>query len=171
MDSMAGRIGLSVLHRSVPRRVASTPQLQAMLEDLTNPSATVHEGDRNSEKETAVANVQRTRQLGRGISSTVMNEEAQISPSVTAKPPERRTQTARHTGDSMFRRVGVSVVCRSAPRRVADTPQLQALLEDLAYPSATISKGDGNSEEDRVVLCFHCVSCFGTKDCLPNGVH
>ena len=101
----------------------------------------------------------------------MMNEEAQISPSVTLEPLERPTQTAGHAGDSMVRQLGLSVVHRSAPRRVADTPQLQALLEDVADHSATISEGDGNSEEDRAVLCFHCVSCFGTKDCLPNGVH
>ena len=36
---------------------------------------------------------------------------------------------------------------RSHPRRVVDAPQLQALLEDLTDPLATISEGDGNSEE------------------------
>ena len=72
-----------------------------------------------------------------------MNEEAQISPSVTSEPPERPTQTAGHAGDSMVRQLGLSVVRRSAPRRVADTPQLQALLEDLADHSATISERDG----------------------------
>ena len=60
VDSMAGQIGLSVLHRLALRRVASTPQLQAMLKDLTYPSAIVHEGDRNSGRETTVANVQCT---------------------------------------------------------------------------------------------------------------
>ena len=50
----------------------------------------------------------------------------------------------------MARRIGLSVVCRSAPKRVDDTPQLQALLEDLPDPSATISEGGGNSEEDIV---------------------
>ena len=106
-----------------------------------------------------------------GIGSSVLDEETQLSPVVRTGPPERPTQTAGHAGDSMVRQFGLSVVCRSAPRRVADTPQLQALLEDVADHSATISEGDGNSEEDRAVLCFHCVSCFGTKDCLPNGVH
>ena len=61
----------------------------------------------------------------------MMNEEAQISPLVTSEPPERPTQTAGHAGDSMVRRVGVSAMRRSAPRRVADAPQLQTLLEDL----------------------------------------
>ena len=51
-----------------------------------------------------------------------MNEEAQLSPVVSTKPPQMPTQTAGHSGDSMIRRVEVSVVCRSAPRRVADTP-------------------------------------------------
>ena len=148
VDSMTGRIGLYVLHRSAPRRVVGTPQLQAPLKDLTNPSATVYEGDRNSKKETAVANVQRTGRLGRGISSVVVNEEAQLSSAVSTKPQERPTQTAGHAGDSMVRRVGLSVVRRSVPRRVANTPQLQALLEDLGDPSATIFEGDGNSKED-----------------------
>ena len=58
-----------------------------------------------------------------------MNKEAQISPSVTAKPPERPTQTTGHAGDSMVRRLGLFVVRRSALKRVADTSQLQALLE------------------------------------------
>ena len=60
MDSMAGRIGLSVMGISGPKRVADTPQLQALLEDLTDPSATISEGDGNIEEDTAVANVQRT---------------------------------------------------------------------------------------------------------------
>ena len=132
VDSMARRIGLSVLHRSAPRRMAGTPQLQAPLEDLTDPSATVYEGDWNSKRKTVVANVQRTGRLGRGISSAVMNEEAQLSPAVSTEPPQRPTQTTGHAGDSMVRRVGVSIVRRSAPRRVTDTPQLQTLLEDLA---------------------------------------
>ena len=60
VDSMVGRIGVSVLHRSTPRRVTGAPQLQALLKDLTDPSATVYEGDGSSRKETTVANVQRT---------------------------------------------------------------------------------------------------------------
>ena len=132
VDSMAGQIGLFVLHRSAPRRVAGTPQLQAPLEDLTDASATIYKGDWNSKKEIAVANVQRTGCLGRGIGSAMMNEEAQLSPAISTEPPQRPTQTTRHAGDSMVRRVGVSVVRRSAPRRVADTPQLQTFLEDLA---------------------------------------
>ena len=70
-----------------------------------------------------------------------------------------------------MRRIGQSVVHRLGPRRVADTPQLQALLEDLADLLATVSEGDGNSEEDKAMLCLHCVSCLGTKDYLPKGVH
>ena len=76
-----------------------------------------------------------------------MNEEAQISPAISAKPQERPTQTTGHPGDSMVRRFGLFVVRRSAPRRVADTPQLQALLEDLADPSTTISEGDGKCHQ------------------------
>ena len=69
---------------------------------------------------------------GGGISSAVLDEETQLSPVARTGPPERLTQTAGHAGDSMVRRVGVSVVRRSAPRRVAGTPQLQTLLENLA---------------------------------------
>ena len=67
----------------------------------------------------------------RGIGSSVLDEETQLSPVVRTGPPERLTQTAGHAGDSMVRRVGVSAMRRSAPRRVADAPQLQTLLEDL----------------------------------------
>ena len=107
------------------------------------------------------SNVQRTRRLGRGISSAVVNEEAQLSPAVSAEPPERPTQTAGHAGDSMVRRVGLSVVRRSGPRRVADTPQLQALLEDLVDPSATISEGDGNNKEDTAATSVQHNGCLG----------
>ena len=100
----------------------------------------------------------------------MLDEGAQISPAVSTGPLERPTQTAGCAPDSLVGQIGQSVVHRSGPRKVADTPQLQALLEDLADLSATVSEGDGNSEEDRAVLCFHCVSCFGTKDCLPKGV-
>ena len=34
---------------------------------------------------------------------------------------------------------------------MADTPQLQALLEDLTYPLAPIFEKDGNNEEDTAV--------------------
>ena len=104
------------------------------------------------------------------IGSAVLDEEAKMSPAVSKGPLERPTQTAGCAADSLVTRIGQSVVHRSGPRRVADTRQLQALLEVLADPSATISEGDGNVEEDRAVLCLHCVSCFGTKDCLPKGV-
>ena len=39
---------------------------------------------------------------------------------------------------------------------MADTSQLQALPEDLADSSATISEGDGNSEEDRAECPTSC---------------
>ena len=148
-DSMAARLGLSVVHRSAPRSVVDAPQLPALLEDLTDPSATISEGDGNNEEDTAAANVQRSGRLQRGISSAVMDEEAQFSPAISTGPPERSTHTVRHAGDSMVRRIGLSVEHRSAPRRAVDTPQLQALPEDLADPSATISEGEGNNEEDR----------------------
>ena len=51
----------------------------------------------------------------------------------------------------MVRQIGLSFIYRSAPRRAIDAPQLQELLEDLVDPSATISEGHGNREEDRVV--------------------
>ena len=53
MDSMAGQIGLSIVHRSVPRRLADAPQLQVLLEDLTDPLATISEGDGNNEEDIA----------------------------------------------------------------------------------------------------------------------
>ena len=55
MDSMAGRVGLSIVHRSVPRRVADAPQPQALLEDLTYPLATIAEGYGNNEEDIAAA--------------------------------------------------------------------------------------------------------------------
>ena len=79
VDSMAARTGLPVLCRSDPRRLVDAPQLQALLEVLTDPSATISEGDGNSKEETAAANVQRTGDLARGISSAAMDEEAQFS--------------------------------------------------------------------------------------------
>ena len=93
MDSMAGRIGLSIMGRSGPKRVADTPQLQALLEDLTDRSAKISEGDGNIEEDTAVANVQRSGQLGRGTSSAVLDEEEQPSRIVSTGPPQKPTQT------------------------------------------------------------------------------
>ena len=148
VDSMTGRIGLSVMGRSGPKRVADTPQLQALLEDLTDPSATISEGDGNIEEDTAAANVQCSGQLERGISSAVLDEEAELSPIVSTGLAQRPTQTAGCAVDSMAVRSGLLVLRRSDPRRLVDAPQLQALLEDLTDPSATISEGDGNSEED-----------------------
>ena len=78
------------------------------------------------------ANVQCIGCSRRGISSTVLNEETQLSPVVRTGSPERPTQTAGQSVYSMAGRIGLSVLHRSAPRRVADTPQLQTLLEDLA---------------------------------------
>ena len=124
------------------------PSCQHCFEDLTDPSATISEGDGNNEEDAAAANVQRSGRLERGISSAVMDEEAQFSPAISTGPPERPTHTIRHAGDSMVRRIGLSVEHRSAPGRAVDTPQLQALVEDLADPSATISEGEGNNEED-----------------------
>ena len=160
-DSLVRQIGPSVVRRSGPRRVADTPQLQALLEDLADPSATISEGEGDSEEDTAAANVQRSRCLGKGMSSAVMDEEAQNSPAVSTGPPERPTQTAGRAADSLVRRIGPSVVHRSGPRRVADTPQLQALLEDLADPSATISEGEGDSEEDTAAANVQRSRCLG----------
>ena len=91
VDSMVGRIGLSIMDRSGPKRVADAPQLQALLEDLTDPSATISEGDGNIEEDTAVANVQRSGQLERGISSAVLDEEEQLCPIVSTRPPQKPT--------------------------------------------------------------------------------
>ena len=52
--------------------------------------------------------------------------------------------------DSMAKRSGPSTRCRLVPRSVANTPQVQALLKDLANALAAKSEGDGNSEEDIV---------------------
>ena len=57
---------------------------------------------------------------------------------------------ARRNGDSMVKRIGLSIECRLVARRAIDTPQLRALPEDLANPSTTIFNGEGNNEEDRV---------------------
>ena len=75
---MTGRIGLSVMGRSGPKRLADTPQLQALLEDLTDPSAKISEGDGNIKEDTAAANVQRSGQLDKGTSSAVLDEEEQL---------------------------------------------------------------------------------------------
>ena len=57
MDSMAAQLGLSVVHRSDPRSVVDAPQLPALLEDRTNPSATISKGDGSNEEDTTVVNV------------------------------------------------------------------------------------------------------------------
>ena len=125
-----------------------------MLEDLTDPSAKISEGDGNIEEDTAAANVQRSGQLERGISSAVLDEEEQLSPIVSTGPPQKPTQTAGCAVDSMAARTGLPILCRLDPRRLVDAPELQALLEDLTDPSATISEGDGNSEEDTAAANF-----------------
>ena len=96
------------------------------------------------------SNVLRNERSRREIGNAVIDEEAQLSVAISTRPPERLTQAAGHTPDPMARRIGLSVVCRSVPRRLDDTPQLKILLEDLPDPSATISEGGGNSEEDIV---------------------
>ena len=149
---MTGRIGLSVIGRSGPKRVADTPQLQALLEDLTDPSTTISEGDWNIEEDTVAANVQCSGQLERGISSAVLDEEAQLSPIVSARSPHRPTQTARCAVDSMVARTGLLVLHRSDPRRLVDAPQLQALLEDLIDPLATTCCGGSATPQDRFRL-------------------
>ena len=53
MDSMAARLGLPVGHRSDPRSMVNAPQLPALLEDLTDPSATISEGEGNNEEDRA----------------------------------------------------------------------------------------------------------------------
>ena len=81
--------------------MADTPQLQASLEDLTNPSATISKGDGNIEEDTAAANVHHSGRLERGISSVVLAEEGQLSPKVSTGPPQRLTQTVGRAVDSM----------------------------------------------------------------------
>ena len=43
---------------------------------------------------------------------------------------------------------------------MADTLQLHASLEDLIDPSATISEGDTNIEEDIVAANVQCSGCL-----------
>ena len=69
------------------------------------------------------SNVQRNGHSRRGISSGVLDKEAQLSPTVSTRPPQRSTKIARGAMDSMSRRIGLSVVHRSGPKGVADTPQ------------------------------------------------
>ena len=64
----------------------------------------------------------------------MLDDGAQLSLVVRTGPPERPPQTARHSVDSMAGRIGLSVLHKSAPRRMAGTPQLHALLEDLTDP-------------------------------------
>lgn len=79
MDSMARRMGLSIVYRSVLRRMTDTTYLQALLQDLLDPSTTIYKGGGNNKKDIVAANLQRIRHLGRGISSLVMDENAQLS--------------------------------------------------------------------------------------------
>ena len=130
--------------------MADTPQLQELLEDLTDPSATISEGNENSEEDTIAENIQHTRHLGRGISSAVLDEEAQLSPTISIKPLERPMHIVERTREPLVRRTGLSVKHRSAPSRMADTPQLQASPENLVFPLATIFEGDKNSKENTV---------------------
>ena len=58
----------------------------------------------------------------RGMSNALSDEEAQLSPVVSSGPPQRPTQTTGHVVDSMAGRIGLSVVYRLGPKRVADTP-------------------------------------------------
>ena len=78
----------------------------------------------------------------------MLDEVAHLSPVVRIGTPQRPTQTTGCAVASMAGRIGLSVMGRSGPKSVADTPQLQALLEDLTDPSTRISEGDGNIEED-----------------------
>ena len=114
------------MHRSSPRRVANIAQLQALLEDLTDPVATIYEGDRNSEghnssEDTTVANIQHSGYFERGIKSTVMGEEVQLSPAISTGPRERPTHIVGHVGDSIVRRIGLSIEHRPTPSREVDT--------------------------------------------------
>ena len=58
----------------------------------------------------------------RGIGSTVLDEVAHLSPVVRIGTPHRSTQTAVRAVDSMAGRIGLSIMGRSGPKRVADTP-------------------------------------------------
>ena len=54
-------------------------------------------------------NVQRIGRSRRGISSAVLDEENQLSPVARTGPPERLTQTAGQSVDSMAGRIGLSI--------------------------------------------------------------
>ena len=56
--------------------MVDAPQLRALLENPTDPSATIFEGDGNNEEDTIAANVQHSGCLERGISRVVMDKEA-----------------------------------------------------------------------------------------------
>ena len=57
VDSVAGQNGLSVVCKLGLKWVADTPQPQALLKDLTDPSATISEANGNNKEDTAAANV------------------------------------------------------------------------------------------------------------------
>lgn len=57
--------------------------------------------------------------------------------------------------------IGLSIVHILAPRWVANKPQQQALLENLTYPSRTISEGDGNNKDDTTATNIHSTRYLG----------
>ena len=101
-----------------------------------------------------------------GISWAVMGEEAQLSPAVSTGPPERPRQTAGRAADSMVTRIGPSVVRRSVPRRVVDTPWLA--LYFLFWDRRLFDKGCGMS---RFFLTYsrHFVAAGCKQEMPPTG--
>ena len=63
------------------------------------------------------SNVQHSGRARRGISNAVLDEVAQLSPVFRTGTPQRPTQTARHTVDSLAGRIGLSIMGRSGPKR------------------------------------------------------
>ena len=101
------------------------------------------------------SNVQCNRCAGRGIGSAVLDEEEELCPIASTGPLLKPTQAAECAVDSMAARTGLPILCRSDPRRLVDAPQLQAVLEDLTDPSATIFEGNGNNKEDTIAANVH----------------
>ena len=104
----------------------------------------------------------------RGIGNWGMDDEAteeealriekdiseNMGPAIRRGPPESPSQTKGHSADE---ETGNSEGRRSAPIRVDNAPNVQALLEDLTDSSATISQchfTNGNQLPDCRSVCF-----------------
>ena len=68
------------------------------------------------------SNVQCSGCARRGIGSVVLDEVAHLSSVARIGTPQSPTQTAGRAVDSMAAQIGLSIMGRSGPKRVADTP-------------------------------------------------